>query len=232
VSCPPKPSGCSGGEVYPLDFSATDVPPNLFDMQLHNGTLSHVASEGHCGKGLLRATAIVPQEAGAYAQASFFRTVTGSFSSARLVYTFRGPKPVTDGYADIGCSLVFRAATTPNVRTNIVMTISENLLLLGATIRNADGGLVDGGAGSRVPIDNAVSTVEAGEWRTLDASFVITQTKLTVAGTLDGVPFTTFEAPLLEPAGRVNIECGVMFANYVAATHTIDMDDILVELCP
>lgn len=228
----PAPSGCAGGIVQMLDFNSAPVNPVGWTLDEDNGSVTHQPTPGPCSPtdGFLRATTTIPNDAEASGTAYLTNNFTGSFKSARLSFAFRGPEPLPDGYANLGCLLVLRGAASAHPRTNIRLTLMSAKLIYGASVRGADGGVV--ATGPDVSLDQAVSATTAGQWHTLDTRFAITNDAVTVSPTYDGKQLGVFQAILLAPAGRADIECGIDYSDGPDASYTHDIDDAFIELCP
>jgi hypothetical protein len=226
-ACMPLPSGCDGGIVQMFDFDVGEVPPIGWDDESEDGSIAQVAMPGPCTPGFFRASATVPGQVGASAHAHISKSFFGSFGSAHVAFAFRGPQPVANGYANIGCLLVLRSSAGSYPRTGVRLTIVSDRLSYGGSIRDPDGGSVDTDAG--LVLDQAFT---AGTWHTLDARFAITSSAVTVSTIYDGMKLSDFVVDLLEESGRADIECGINYAEEEGASYTQDLDDAFIELCP
>lgn len=229
-TCMPAPSGCAGGILQQLDFASKEIPPLGWQHDDENGSVGHVEDAGACSPGLFRSSAVIPNEAGASAQAHIFKRFTGKFKSARVAFAFRGPIPLTDGYANIGCLLLMLPDGSSTPRTQVRLTLSEVALTYGGNIRIADGGFAD--AGPALFLDQNFGATTATTWHTVDTKFVIADDAVAVSTTYDGTALKDFAVPLLEPSGRIDVECGLNYADEEGASYTHDLDDVFVELCP
>lgn len=228
----PAPSGCDGGIVQMLDFKSAPINPVGWTLDEDNGSVTQQPNPGPCSPtdGFLRATTTIPNDAEASGGAYMANAFTGSFKSARISFAFRGPEPVQDGYANVGCLLVLRGAASPYPRTNIRVTLTSAKLVYGAAVRGEDGGVV--ATGPLVSLDQSVTTTTAGQWHTLDTRFTITNDAVTFSPTYDGTQLAVSQAILLAPAGRADIECGIAYSDGADASFTHDIDDAFIELCP
>jgi hypothetical protein len=229
--CAPKPSGCASPLLlHQLDFVSSSLPPSQFAPDVSNGTVTHSATGHTCTPGALRATVNVPGEAGSTGNATVARRVDGTFTSGRLAFAFRGPKPVTSGYANFGCTLTVRPQATPNVRTATRLALAGDRLLFGGSTRDENDVSV-GGVGE-LDLDDFVADDEVDKWHTFDASLAIVGPTLKVTLTFDGKAFAPVDLLLLDTVGRVSVDCGIIYAEEPGASYVVDIDDVLVELCP
>jgi hypothetical protein len=228
-ACTPAPSGCAGRTGQILDWTKSDFPPVGWEKQEKAGTLAYVAEGGRCSPGFLRATATIPADTSATAEAALVKSFNGSFAKIRLAFAFRGPQPV-DGYANIGCGAIFRPVSGSTIRSVVRLTLSDGKLSFGGTVRDDSDAI-----SSAVPgddLDQAFDATKAGQWHTIDARMTVTSTLVTVSTAYDGQPQKNFDVPLLEPSENVGFECGLGYADGAGASYQHDVDDIFVELCP
>lgn len=231
AACMPKPSGCDGGIVTKLDFDTEAVPVG-WSTDLDNGSVVRVPKPGPCSSadGFLRATTSIPDadtSGTAYMAKDF--TASGGFKTAHVAFAFRGPKPVNNGYANVGCSLVLRGAGGVNPRTTVRLTLQDDKLRFGATVRGADGGIVTNGPDQN--LDQAFAAA-SGEWHRLDAKLVIQTNMVTLSTSYDGKSIGDFSPSLITPATRIDIECGIGYSEEPRTSYEHDIDDAFVELCP
>lgn len=230
-ACLPKPSGCDGGIVTTLEFDTEAVPVG-WNTDIDKGSMVRVPKPGPCSPkdGFLRATTTIPDaqsSATAYMAKAF--TATGAFKSAHVAFAFRGPKPVTNGYANIGCSIVLRGTSGVNPRTTVRLTLQDDKLRFGATVRGADGGVVTNGPDQN--LDQAFVAASSA-WHTLDVKLDIQATTVTVTTTYDGKATGDFSPSLPTTPNRVDVECGIDYSEEPGTAYEHDIDDAFIELCP
>ena len=109
------------------------------------------------------------------------------------------------------------------------LTLSDDKLVYGASVRGIDGGLQINGP--QLSLDQAFAP-NAGGWHRLDATYFIQSDTVTVAASYDGKTVGDFSATLLTPATRIEIECGIDYSDGANASFRHDIDDVFFELCP
>jgi hypothetical protein len=227
---PPSPSACANAVLHVIDFASTAFPPPDFAPESLNGTVERIETGSGCTPGAMRAATTVPGVPDSTADAEIVRKVTGTFSTGRLAFSFRPPTPVEKAFVNFGCAVEVRPAATSKIRAATRLSLAGSRFVLGGTVRDASDVLVPNLP--EIELDNFLSESEAATWHTLDAKLTLTKTTLTVDATVDGKKLAPYDLPILEPTGRVSIDCGIIFADEESVSQTVEIDDVLVELCP
>jgi hypothetical protein len=231
-TCAPQPSGCMQAvALHAFDFTASAFPPSEFAPEAENGQVARADDGSTCsGGGSLRASTTVPKDVDGAADAVIMRRLQGTFSTGRLAFAFRGPVPIEQGYANIGCALTLRPAATANVRTATRLALTDHRLVLGGSARDSADAPIPGI--EEIELDSFVSPAEADLWHTLDMKLTLAGSKLTVSATFDGNALAPYDLPVIEAVGRIEISCGVLYSDGQNMKYEVDIDVVLIELCP
>ena len=231
-TCAPKPSGCANAVAFhAFDFTSTTIPPAEFRPEAENGGVTHTATGNVCSPGgALHAETTVPGETGSTAQAVITRRLDGKFSNGRLAFSFRGPKPLTEAYANVGCAVTVRPAATPNIRTATRIALSDNRLVLGGSARDATDTTI--ASVKEIELDGFVTDEDAALWHHIEMVLTMTPDAMTVTAIFDGKPLPPYDLPILETVARIDLDCGILYSDKPGAKYSVDIDDVLIELCP
>jgi hypothetical protein len=216
---------CATATRVVVDFESEVFPPPEFELSAGGEGRVTRGEEGYCAPGSLRAEARVP--ANGRGSAAITRWFAGSFSRVRIRHVFRGPlTEVAGSFVNVGCSIRFAQS---ELGTTLRMYAHASKLAHAADVAGSQGSefLV-----SPVTLDPHFSAEERGTWRRFEGTYTVEAETVVALLSLDGAPPVRTEQPLQVTPTGVRVTCGISHADSAAGTHVVDLDDIMIELCP